>query len=1133
MSKQAVNTFKQGLVMDLNPLANDNKSLTNALNATFITQNGNELMLQNDMGNGRINRVRLDDGYIPVGIKEYGGIIYIASYNPKNGKGQIGSFPYPKLEWENSDFTNSSITLNQIYGDEYISAKTQDGFDCIVNFYEILNNSIKIPLLVDNSGEQLKIKSGDSFSISFDSDTIEFLKSPNINIKLIVKTSSNYYTISDNKIDIVNGTTFIYNGTYSGFVYLEISLVTYDNFEVDYLIKDNYIEIYPRAFNKDNSNISYNAVLLEDLNQKNNSDLNYTNLNCNSKPYRNYIENSLGKTYYIYPVTSDGGYVKDLRRELNIPDQLNSNNISQFKYTVDNNILKLLYEFQYKDDNYNQYNNITYTYRFYPIKAIQNSINSYNDLQNLHKSNLQTIEVSKSGYTTKSGVRYLEVELPDNDIYLFVVNCGEEVLFTRFVYGTSRYNEYYNSYKDYNLIEKEDSEVEYTLDSNLFQAELDSISHKHFYTYLNEWVPSQDLVKYSEEQFTDQENLPSKFGTEIGVILNKTSNTIIECIPEENYKYIFDKESFSIPAEDILITFQKYNDAPQKNSSNIIEYPDQKLPVVNQEQQFFKFYRYISSGSNDGIIQQDRVLKTIAPVFDPNSSTDELVGYSYGDTYMEAVVCSKKFLSDSSSRNMNPLVGNNVSTPSNFSQSWEANLSEEDSLSSGSVKLSNLQSALLNHSSSIFDIVAGGNSEDADWASLKIKRSLNSDDDAGIKSAHGDQINATDDWMIATCLNIKGKPMPINLASRCVSKVFSSGTFVGPYINSDGQLQEVSQTQESQRPLITRDNLYKLSYINVGKKLQCILSQVFTLQNLDKNIYLIGPSLNTLNYNIQDNSYFNYTCRLKNCNFTKDVDYILDTLSSSLYNINNTNNCYAINYIGSVNSKVLQNSYNYGHLVNLDSSLYNHILSQYENAYDNEEILDESNGFHDDEIYYLDAEQINILNNQSSISTDSESNEIWDNKGIRFNANFHCFQYDLGKFDISLIKQSKASNKYDCLIDWTGKLWKLNPLTNNFITVFKAQREYSNIISGITNNYILLNKNTADIKTQWEYHSNTSGPSIVYIDFGLRGLCKRKNSSYNIESLENSEKFESRIVDIINTNEFEELKNKGYYEYNT
>jgi hypothetical protein len=52
----------------------------------------------------------------------------------------------------------------------------------------------------------------------------------------------------------------------------------------------------------------------------------------------------------------------------------------------------------------------------------------------------------------------------------------------------------------------------------------------------------------------------------------------------------------------------------------------------------------------------------------------------------------------------------------------------------------------LNHSSSIFDVFAGGNAnsegddykDTADWASLKIKRSLNDDIDAGISSAHGD-----------------------------------------------------------------------------------------------------------------------------------------------------------------------------------------------------------------------------------------------------------------------------------------------------------------------------------------------------------------------------------------------------------
>ncbi len=376
--------------------------------------------------------------------------------------------------------------------------------------------------------------------------------------------------------------------------------------------------------------------------------------------------------------------------------------------------------------------------------------------------------------------------------------------------------------------------------------------------------------------------------------------------------------------------------------------------------------------------------------------------------------------------------------------------------------------------------------------------------------------------------------MPINLASRCVSKVFSNGTFVGPYIDSNGSFARVTQSDESKRPLLNINSLKELSYINVAKKLQCLLSQIFTLQNLDKNIYLIGPSLNTLNFNIQDNSYFDYTCSLKNNIFTSEIDNILDTIATSLYNINHTNNCYAINYIGSVIGELMENTYNYGHLVNLDSSLYNHILSQYENAYDNAEILDESNGFYDDEIYFLDAEKLDTSSYMNNISTDTETNEIWKNSGISFNGSFHCFQYDLGKFDVSLLKQSKPSNPYDCIIDWTGKLWRIGPLANSFITVFKAQREYSNVVSEITNNYILLNKLTADIKTQWEYHSNTNGPGIAYVDFGKRGLCMSKNFFYILKNFSNNNTgFQNRLVDIINRNEFNELKEGGYYETST
>lgn len=90
------NTFQGGLVMDLSPDTTPNEVLTSALNATLVTFNGNELQLQNDMGNGRVETARLPEGYIPVGTCEFGDIIYIVSYNPLTNKSQIGCFPSPE-----------------------------------------------------------------------------------------------------------------------------------------------------------------------------------------------------------------------------------------------------------------------------------------------------------------------------------------------------------------------------------------------------------------------------------------------------------------------------------------------------------------------------------------------------------------------------------------------------------------------------------------------------------------------------------------------------------------------------------------------------------------------------------------------------------------------------------------------------------------------------------------------------------------------------------------------------------------------------------------------------------------------------------------------------------------------------
>ena len=106
------NTFQGGLVMDLSPDTTPNEVLTSALNATLVTFNGNELQLQNDMGNGRVETARLPEGYIPVGTCEFGDIIYIVSYNPLTNKSQIGCFPSPERNISSEEIGSTNQTLS-------------------------------------------------------------------------------------------------------------------------------------------------------------------------------------------------------------------------------------------------------------------------------------------------------------------------------------------------------------------------------------------------------------------------------------------------------------------------------------------------------------------------------------------------------------------------------------------------------------------------------------------------------------------------------------------------------------------------------------------------------------------------------------------------------------------------------------------------------------------------------------------------------------------------------------------------------------------------------------------------------------------------------------------------------------
>ena len=149
MKQQESNQFDKGMNLDLNVINVDNHTLTSALNATMITRNGNEMVLQNDMGNAKVELAYLPSGYVPVGMKEFGGIVYVASYNPLKGTSQIGSFPSPETVINSNETKEPEIKINP---------------ETIFNSKETVNKVID-KIYVKNVLINHELKSGDKFQI--------------------------------------------------------------------------------------------------------------------------------------------------------------------------------------------------------------------------------------------------------------------------------------------------------------------------------------------------------------------------------------------------------------------------------------------------------------------------------------------------------------------------------------------------------------------------------------------------------------------------------------------------------------------------------------------------------------------------------------------------------------------------------------------------------------------------------------------------------------------------------------------------------------------------------------------------------------------------------------------------------
>lgn len=156
MRKETSNQFTEGLIKDLNPINTPNTALTDALNATLITYDGNEYSLQNDRGNYPLENCKLKPNYIPVGLKEYGDILYIVSYNPLNNHVEIGTYPSPAEVVSSDEKGHNLVVESVIENAEYKNNSIE---------YSDLIEDCKMEIWTTDNEEDSKLYPGDEYKI--------------------------------------------------------------------------------------------------------------------------------------------------------------------------------------------------------------------------------------------------------------------------------------------------------------------------------------------------------------------------------------------------------------------------------------------------------------------------------------------------------------------------------------------------------------------------------------------------------------------------------------------------------------------------------------------------------------------------------------------------------------------------------------------------------------------------------------------------------------------------------------------------------------------------------------------------------------------------------------------------------
>lgn len=1024
MRKEAINTFGEGLIMDLHPLTTPNNVLTNCLNGTIITYNGNEFVLQNDMGNGEVHTAYLDKGYVPVGMKEHGGIIYVAAHNPITGKSQIGSFPSPQQLYEGEDLNVTPIRF------EFSNFIKMNGS---IPYIELEYYKQKL-FQVNNSDEVKVFHPGDRFVIvtdSIDPSIREAINRGAIKLRLgVINSSGSIDYIDEKNLKIYSNGLWIYENSNtpmldvirskelvqvfsaksSGALILVIELKTFDTFNLLRKYSCSESNVISVEFSGETTGV------FEGTTKKNPDEIGLIEANASTVQSTITKSGKTGKTQYKIMPACPYGVLERMAKSGTIDfDAIRTNSevLGEWRFFVTETYLKIGWGYDYY--NLNEDSDIEKVeFTFISLTESANAANADN-LVGTYK-----YSISKEYYngSFEEIIPFDDATIQKNWIYIvridrYVAGVKKTVGY-KLVYTGGYFNDSYEEVPDFstglpsgNQRSKVLLEVKSEVNTSVKRIGTPSLTLK-----AGAAMSATPITRVNVSQFVTKvpslDTDVSNYKYEVG----KTNTYEVKVTPAAGYDYnkkmyagnpdpkVVDNYFGSTPS--VTSCDFDHSEVTTNNDSVLaasISGPASKMvkgfswtnkQLVGQ----LATTRYIYSNAG-GVTSKTISQEVLRPAYEPSmdlSEKDKLFSFGEESGNLRCVLASDK----------------NMEYNCSVTASGAAVGSGQNS--GAGVDDTGLQTSLSNMGNGTVGIFGG---KDGDSASLWYNASRIA---VNGWSCSKNEVDGGDNFLFATWKDTSGVHHPVNLASRR-----TESTSVG-----SGGL------------------------IRVDKMVRCLLSQLLILKKGSKTINFVGPNNLDYVYHVASDTLCTVNINVPNGGTNVDVNFYLgsDTVSiethmsrwmAAIKGLTNYLPIFSIHKNQSMSATVSIGK-------DLDFSKDADILNCYTNAYAAYTVTSDSlSGIDKTKIYIADSSVGYTVNNDGSLTFNS-------------------------------LKPKAISAK--TLVDWKGVTWTFNePFNNVFITSYAYENLSGEVPDGYYNE-ILVKTLTTRIGT-WKKGKDSHAPDLA------------------------------------------------------